>query len=283
MSSQIIYQSDKVLPYVYICTHRETGEFYIGSRTSKKIKYPSHIDLPKYKTSSRKVKHRFEEFDWYIVAEFFDPKDAYSFEQKLIKENWASNLILNDFYQSTAKINPGQSRKSREAASKRMKSDDNPGKHQTKESKAKLSIAMKSQMNLLTDEEKSIKFGTFGENNIMFGKSVTDFMTDEEIQQWKNSISSAWKESNKIWMHNLLNKNIRVNEYDINEAYAQGCCIGYAPLTHSNYNRSVVTYTIQTPTGEIIKVGNLNKFLRENSIPSVNKKYGYRILSKTRN
>lgn len=93
----MIYTSEKVLPYVYICIHKETGEFYIGYKESNiKNNIPSHLDLPQYKTSSMKVKPRFEEFDWVIVAEFFDGKYAYDFEQQLIFENFESNLILNE-------------------------------------------------------------------------------------------------------------------------------------------------------------------------------------------
>lgn len=90
------FSSERVLPYVYMCIHRETGEFYIGSRANKKQTLPSHLDLPRYKTSSKKVKPRFDEFDWFIVAEFFAPIDAYTFEQQMIFENWDNPLKLND-------------------------------------------------------------------------------------------------------------------------------------------------------------------------------------------
>lgn len=90
-----IYTSEKVMPYVYMGTHRVTGEFYIGSRYTKTLKHPSHVDIHKYRTSSKRVKPVFDEFDWVIVAEFFDPKSAYECEQQLIYENWDSPLILN--------------------------------------------------------------------------------------------------------------------------------------------------------------------------------------------
>lgn len=94
-----IYPSSKVNPYVYICIHRETKEFYIGSRVANKE--PSHLDFPKYRTSSKNVKPRFDQFDWYIVAEFTyqtSKNDAYDFEQLLIYENWKDPLILNKHY-----------------------------------------------------------------------------------------------------------------------------------------------------------------------------------------
>jgi hypothetical protein len=90
-----IYQSTKVLPYVYMGIHRETKQFYIGSRTSKHLKLPPEQDILKYKTSSKIVKPIFDEFDWFIIAMFFDRNDAYAFEQELIYENWNNPLILN--------------------------------------------------------------------------------------------------------------------------------------------------------------------------------------------
>ncbi len=95
--SVIIYTSEKVMPYVYMGIHKITGEFYIGSRGNKTTqKLPSHLDLYQYRTSSKKVKPRFDEFDWHIVAEFFDAKDAYTFEQQLIFDHWDNRLRLND-------------------------------------------------------------------------------------------------------------------------------------------------------------------------------------------
>jgi hypothetical protein len=52
-NSMSIYSSEKSTPYVYICTHNVTGEFYIGYREANKK--PSHIDLLEYKTSSKKA------------------------------------------------------------------------------------------------------------------------------------------------------------------------------------------------------------------------------------
>lgn len=90
-----IYTSEKVVPYVYMGIHRVTGEFYIGSRTSKQQKLPSHEDIHQYRTSSKDVKPIFDEFDWVIIAEFFDPISAYTFEHELIYENWNNPLKLN--------------------------------------------------------------------------------------------------------------------------------------------------------------------------------------------
>lgn len=94
-----IYPSDRVLPYVYWLTNRESGQFYVGSRTTMKLSTPSHLDLPQYQTSSDHVKELgFENFDWFIVAEFFNGDDAYWHEQKLIKEHINNPLCLNKHF-----------------------------------------------------------------------------------------------------------------------------------------------------------------------------------------
>jgi hypothetical protein len=97
-----MFESSKVLPYVYRLTHRTTGQFYIGFRCANKL--PSSRDLGKiYFTSSKFVKSNFLEFDLFIIAEFFDKDSAYEFEQKIIKENFDHPLILNKHWQSTKK------------------------------------------------------------------------------------------------------------------------------------------------------------------------------------
>ena len=86
--------STKIYPYVYVCTHKITGYYYIGYRSANLV--PSDIDLPTYKTSSLVVKPDFENYNWQILAEFFDGNDAYDFEQQLINENWNDPLLLNE-------------------------------------------------------------------------------------------------------------------------------------------------------------------------------------------
>lgn len=92
----------RILPYVYKLTHKVTGEFYIGYRESNK--HPSSVDLPKYQTSSKVVKAiGFENFDWQIVAEFFDGASAYEYENHQIAEHWNDPLILNRQYKLNSK------------------------------------------------------------------------------------------------------------------------------------------------------------------------------------
>jgi len=91
----IIYPSSRVLPYVYIGIHKITGHIYIGSRTAENLKLPSHLDLFRYRTSSKTVRPEFDQYNWTIVAEFFNGNDAYDFEQELIYCNWHNLLLMN--------------------------------------------------------------------------------------------------------------------------------------------------------------------------------------------
>lgn len=85
-----------ILPYVYRLQHKVTKQFYIGSRTNKLQKLPAEQDILLYKSSSKYVKDLgFENFDIEIIAIFFDPKDAYKFEQELIFVDFKNPLILN--------------------------------------------------------------------------------------------------------------------------------------------------------------------------------------------
>ena len=232
MSSTAIYASEKVLPYVYICIHKVTKHYYIGSRTSSQLKYPSNIDLPKYKTSSKIVKPIFEEFDWYIIAEFFEGNHAYEFEQEFIKKSWGDPLLLNRHYENVIISNPGQTIISREKARQRMLSDANPGKNQSAESINKIKITMNDLMKSMTSEERSKKYGTFGEDNPFYGKKHPP-----EVQKALNEkISKTLRKNKSIWMHNEFGVNARIKEEMINEAYAQGYVKGYAPGT-ANVNR----------------------------------------------
>ncbi|HEY6435209.1 MAG TPA: hypothetical protein VIY47_01350 [Ignavibacteriaceae bacterium] len=85
--------STKKCPYVYMCTERETGRFYIGYRYRNYL--PSSEDFGKiYFTSNSYVKENFDSFDHQIIAEFFDKKAAYKFETDFINET-KSDLQIN--------------------------------------------------------------------------------------------------------------------------------------------------------------------------------------------
>jgi hypothetical protein len=96
-----IYSSEKVLPYVYYGVHKITGQFYFGSRYGEQCYLnkgrPSHLDFGHhYFTSSKEIKELgLDNFDWTILAEFFDGEGAREFEDCCIEEFWKHPLSLN--------------------------------------------------------------------------------------------------------------------------------------------------------------------------------------------
>lgn len=153
----IIYTSEKVAPYVYMGIHKETGEFYIGSRYSSKRTLPSHLDLFVYRTSSRYVKPVFDQFNWFIVAEFFSAAGAVMQEQQMIHEHWGNPKLLNRscMHNNAAlfsSLSWGEGAK-RTAEKRRGK----PGKPHTLESRQKISVANKGRKIGPPTEEHRLK------------------------------------------------------------------------------------------------------------------------------
>ena len=141
-----------IYPYVYRLDNPLTGEFYIGYRSANVE--PSNIDFPKYRTSAPEVEKRFDEFQWYIIAEFFDSDSAYDFEQLLIHENWDNPLMLNGcchFGKRRFKFK-NHTKESKAKLSKLYKGK--PGRLHTSESKAKIS---KSHIGVTHTEESKLK------------------------------------------------------------------------------------------------------------------------------
>jgi hypothetical protein len=90
--------SKKAAPYVYMVTHKITHEFYIGYRFHNvKLDRPSSLDFPLYRTSRKEIVKNFSEYEWVILAEFFDSESAYDFEQRLIREYWHDPLLMNKY------------------------------------------------------------------------------------------------------------------------------------------------------------------------------------------
>lgn len=145
-----IYTSEKVMPYVYYGVHKETGQFYFGSRYGKNNylnkNIPSHIDLgTNYFTSSKIIKEiGFHNFNWIILAEFFKPEDALKFEEHCISQVWKHPLSLN--YRkncSTLRNRPGytiseEKRKNMRKPKNQGEKNHFYGKHHTEETKQKL-------------------------------------------------------------------------------------------------------------------------------------------------
>jgi hypothetical protein len=93
VSAMTIYNTTKkALPYVYRCTEKETGKFYIGYRYKNTV--PAEEDFgTHYFTSNDYVKVNFENFDYEIISEFPDRKSAFAYETRLIRETKGDNQI----------------------------------------------------------------------------------------------------------------------------------------------------------------------------------------------
>lgn len=76
-----------------MCVEKVTGRFYIGYRYRNY--YPSSEDFGKvYFTSNDYVRENFNNFDHYIIAEFFNKSAAFKFETQLLRET-KSDLQIN--------------------------------------------------------------------------------------------------------------------------------------------------------------------------------------------
>ena len=90
-----IYSYTKGKPYVYKCTERSTGRFYIGYRY-KYYNDPENDLGINYFTSNEYVRNNFHRFDYEIIAVFYNKKDALKFEGQLIKETQCDLQINYD-------------------------------------------------------------------------------------------------------------------------------------------------------------------------------------------
>ena len=83
----------KAYPYVYRCTERTTGKFYIGYRYKNTVSAKEDFGVH-YFTSNNYVRKNFTNFDYEILSEFTDRKSAFAFETRIIRET-ASDLQIN--------------------------------------------------------------------------------------------------------------------------------------------------------------------------------------------
>jgi len=99
-----IYNKSKpVLPYVYRCIEKDTGNFYIGYRFKNTV--PAEEDFGKYYfTSNDYVKNNFDKFYCEIIAVFFDRKSAFAFETQLIRETKSENQINANVFNKKKKL-----------------------------------------------------------------------------------------------------------------------------------------------------------------------------------
>jgi hypothetical protein len=188
----IIYTSEKVLPYVYKAVHKETNEFYIGYRGGKGLKIPSHLDILKYRSSSKLVKPRAHEFNWIILAEFFNAIDAFEFEQSLIEENWNNPKILNKCI-ACKKFTKTNIAHSDESKSKISKAQKEHWKNMSEEQFTAIFEKRAKAWDEKTQEEKAT-----------FGKRKSDIWkrkTPEEMEDFSKKMSECVKGRYKGKVH----------------------------------------------------------------------------------
>lgn len=86
------------MAYVYKCTNKINGIFYIGSRWKNELT-PSEDLGYKYFTSSKVInKTNISEYAIEILKEFESAAEAWDYEQILIRDNFADPLIINQFF-----------------------------------------------------------------------------------------------------------------------------------------------------------------------------------------
>lgn len=170
-----IYSSSRVLPYVYKLTHKETGQFYFGSRYSKGQKFPSHLDILQYQTSSDIVKSiGFHNFEIEIIAEFFSEsrfEDAWFLEHALIDEHFDDPLIINKHRIRNAKVQFMFTKMSEEG--KENLRAYWKGKPKTEEQKRKMSQTRKGRA-ISEEHKRNISAGQLGRKRGPYKKKKAD-------------------------------------------------------------------------------------------------------------
>lgn len=188
-----IYASTKAMPYVYICIHKESGHFYIGYRVKNvKLNIPSHLDFPKYKTSSNIVKSNFDNFTWIILAEFYDHDSAYDFEQFLIYEHWDNPLLINTncHYGKKRFRVKSHSTETKQKISNAQKG--RPGRVQTEEIKQKISKSLIGRIKSM-EECKNISKGKMGRPRAPMSEEAKQKISDFQKGRSKQPFSKEHK------------------------------------------------------------------------------------------
>lgn len=176
-------------PYVYKLIHKESKEFYFGVRWGNK--YPAELDLGKrYKTSSKIVKPRFDEFYIDSITEFTDNEAAIDHEQRLIESHWGDPLLLNKAIQVSKKFRcQGHTQETRQkmSDSKKGKAPNNKGKSLSEETKQKISKAQIGKKHSEETKER-IRLKAIGNQRGVGNKSRTGQKQSKE-ERLKKSIA----------------------------------------------------------------------------------------------
>lgn len=250
-----IYPSTKVTPYVYCLTHKETGQFYIGYREINKV--PSNQDLGlKYFTSSRKIRELgFDNFEFKILAEFFDGNSAYEHENRLIEQNIKNPLCLNRSFTKEGSRKFSSAGKPLSPEIKAKISAGNKGKHVSDETRAKLAARIVS-------EETKAKISLAKQNMSDETKSKMSASAKVKIftEEHRRNISlgglgrkNSPEHIEKSRQGHLGAKRSEETKAKIKEKRALQDCS--------------TTWTIQDPTGKIIVTKmKLKEFCKENKL-----------------
>jgi hypothetical protein len=172
--------------YVYKITHRDTGQFYYGSRKTNQ----SHNRMPNddlwvhYFTSSSKVKELVNQqgkdaFDTQIIFTFGDYDVCYWYEQLMIFSSKGTTLCMNIHC-----VDPNTGNYAWSAAGKTKSAEHrakigkaHKGKHVTNDTRTLLSQARSKTVASAETRKKmseSRKGSNTGEANPMFGKTWSD-------------------------------------------------------------------------------------------------------------
>ena len=155
-----------IYPYVYVCTHKTTGNIYIGARCANRV--PAREDLgTHYFTSSDYVRPRFHEFDWEIIFEG-SREEVFQFEADLIDEHWKQPYLLNKQNGGAKFVNDSHSEET-----KLKMSESRKGKTLSEEHKLKISESLKGHTH---SEETKLKMSESSkvENNPFYGKTLSE-------------------------------------------------------------------------------------------------------------
>ena len=195
-----------IYPYVYRLDHPVTGEFYIGYRCANKV--PAEEDLGhKYFTSSKSVKSRFSEFNYHIVAEFFDKSSAYDHEQLLIAESWSDDLLLNKSCYSGKKKFARTGEHTPESIEKQKKTKSSWSDSKKNRFSKTMSSIVKQYHDKLSDEDKQNRLSKISQVQLnrspeeareiseKISSTISEIMKNRTEEEWatiKNKKSSTW-------------------------------------------------------------------------------------------
>jgi len=127
-----------IYPYVYVCTHKVTGQIYIGARCANKVSAIEDLGTH-YFTSSKYVKPIFYEFDWEIIFEG-SREEVFQLESDLIAEHWKQPYLLNKGNHGVKFSVEKHSEETKQKMSESRKGENNPlfGKIHSEKTKQKM-------------------------------------------------------------------------------------------------------------------------------------------------